>query len=321
MISGLLSLAGAAILVVIDQLIKHWATAALLPVGSMDVLPGVVELRYCLNDGMAFSMLAGKQGLLIGMTSVMLLAVLIMLFVRKMPLTERAAWTLVLGGGVGNLIDRVLNGVVVDYINVLFMRFAIFNFADICVCVGVGLLMLAVLLDSFKRIRPQSQRRTKMERLELTAAPGDSGRLDAWLAGQCPTLSRSALQNLIEQGLVTCGGAPVNKKDKVAPGKIYAIDLPDPQPIEARPQNIPLDIVYEDDDLLVVNKPKGMVVHPAPGNPDGTLVNALLYHCAGQLSGIGGAIRPGIVHRIDKDTSGLLVVAKTMPPIRRSAPR
>ena len=147
MISGLLSLAGAAILVVIDQLIKHWATAALLPVGSMDVLPGVVELRYCLNDGMAFSMLAGKQGLLIGM----LLAVLIMLFVRKMPLTERAAWTLVLGGGVGNLIDRVLNGVVVDYINVLFMRFAIFNFADICVCVGVGLLMLAVLLDSFKK--------------------------------------------------------------------------------------------------------------------------------------------------------------------------
>ena len=130
MISGLLSLAGAAILVVIDQLIKHWATAALLPVGSMDVLPGVVELRYCLNDGMAFS---------------------IMLFVRKMPLTERAAWTLVLGGGVGNLIDRVLNGVVVDYINVLFMRFAIFNFADICVCVGVGLLMLAVLLDSFKK--------------------------------------------------------------------------------------------------------------------------------------------------------------------------
>ena len=119
MISGLLSLAGAAILVVIDQLIKHWATAALLPVGSM--------------------------------ASVMLLAVLIMLFVRKMPLTERAAWTLVLGGGVGNLIDRVLNGVVVDYINVLFMRFAIFNFADICVCVGVGLLMLAVLLDSFKK--------------------------------------------------------------------------------------------------------------------------------------------------------------------------
>lgn len=151
MISGLLSLLGAAVLVVLDQLIKHWATAALLPVGSMEVLPGIVELRYCLNDGMAFSMLAGKQGLLIGITSVMLVAVLVMLFVRKMPLAERIAWTLVLGGGVGNLIDRVLNGVVVDYINVLFMHFAIFNFADICVCVGVGLLMLVLLLDSTKK--------------------------------------------------------------------------------------------------------------------------------------------------------------------------
>ena len=151
MISGLLSLLGAAVLVVLHQLIKHWATAALLPVGSMEVLPGIVELRYCLNDGMAFSMLAGKQGLLIGVTSVMLVAVLVMLFVRKMPLAERIAWTLVLGGGVGNLIDRVLNGVVVDYINVLFMHFAIFNFADICVCVGVGLLMLVLLLDSTKK--------------------------------------------------------------------------------------------------------------------------------------------------------------------------
>ena len=138
---------GIPLLLAILCVAPDWATAALLPVGSMDVLPGVVELRYCLNDGMAFSMLAGKQGLLIGMTSVMLLAVLILLFVRKMPLTERAAWTLVLGGGVGNLIDRVLNGVVVDYINVLFMRFAIFNFADICVCVGVALWVLVIFLE------------------------------------------------------------------------------------------------------------------------------------------------------------------------------
>ena len=106
------------------------------------------------------------------------------------------------------------------------------------------------------------------------------------------------------------GGAPVNKKDKVVPGKIYAIDLPDPQPIEARPQNIPLDVVYEDQDVIVVNKPTGMVVHPAPGHPDGTLVNALLYHCGESLSGIGGQKRPGIVHRIDRDTSGLIIAAK-----------
>ena len=158
MISGLLSLAGAAILVVIDQLIKHWATAALLPVGNMDVLPGIVELRYCLNDGMAFSMLAGKQTLLIGMTSVMLVVVVAMLFTRKMPVWERISWTLILGGGVGNLIDRVLNGVVVDYIIVRFMHFAIFNFADICVCVGVGLLRLVVLLDSFKKEETAKQK-------------------------------------------------------------------------------------------------------------------------------------------------------------------
>ena len=158
MISGLFSLLGAAVLVVIDQLIKHWATAALLPVGNIDVLPGIVELRYCLNDGMAFSMLAGKQTLLIGMTSVMLVVVAAMLFARKMPVWERISWTLILGGGVGNLIDRVLNGVVVDYINVLFMRFAIFNFADICVCVGVGLLMLVVLLDSFKKEETAKQK-------------------------------------------------------------------------------------------------------------------------------------------------------------------
>ena len=150
-----------------------------------------------------------------------------------------------------------------------------------------------------------------METLEFTAAPADAGqRLDRWLAGQAGAPSRSALQGLMEAGYVRRNGAPANKKDKLAAGDRITLILPDPQPIEAQPQNIPLDIVYEDDHLLVVNKPKGMVVHPAPGNPDGTLVNALLYHCRGQLSGVGGAIRPGIVHRIDKDTSGLLVVAK-----------
>ena len=135
--------------------------------------------------------------------------------------------------------------------------------------------------------------------------------MDRWLAEVCGDLSRSQIQALMEDGKASAGGRPVNKKEKAVPGMVVEVVLPDPQPIEAVPQNIPLEIVYEDPSLLVVNKPKGMVVHPAPGNPDGTLVNALLYHCAGQLSGIGGAIRPGIVHRIDKDTSGLLVVAKT----------
>ena len=129
-----------------------------------------------------------------------------------------------------------------------------------------------------------------MQTLEFVAGPQDTGlRMDRWLAGCCSEVSRSALQSLMEQGMVLRDGRPVNKKDKVTAGETVQVTLPDPQPIEALPQPIPLDIVYEDTHLLVVNKPKGMVVHPAPGNPDGTLVNALLYHCAGGLSGIGGS--------------------------------
>ena len=147
MTAKIISLVAAALLVAADQGIKAWATAQLMPVGVMVVLPGIVELRYILNDGMAFSMLAGKQEILIGVTSLMLIGVLVWLLRGKMPPLERVAWTLVLGGGIGNLIDRVLKGVVVDYINVLFMNFAVFNFADICVCCGVGLLILSILLD------------------------------------------------------------------------------------------------------------------------------------------------------------------------------
>lgn len=150
-----------------------------------------------------------------------------------------------------------------------------------------------------------------MQTLEFTAGPESEGqRLDRFLTEQCEGITRSALQNLIEEGAVLCNGSPAPKRYKVRAGDAVSVTIRDPRPLDAQPQDIPLDIVYEDDSLIVVNKPKGMVVHPAPGNPDGTLVNALLYHCAGQLSGIGGAIRPGIVHRIDKDTSGLLVVAK-----------
>ena len=147
MTAKIISLVAAALLVAADQGIKAWATAQLMPVGVMAVLPGIVELRYILNDGMAFSMLAGKQEILIGVTSLMLIGVLVWLLRGQMPPLERVAWTLVLGGGIGNLIDRVMNGVVVDYINVLFMNFAVFNFADICVCCGVGLLILSILLD------------------------------------------------------------------------------------------------------------------------------------------------------------------------------
>jgi len=135
-------------------------------------------------------------------------------------------------------------------------------------------------------------------------------RVDVVSAELCSELTRSAAQKLLEDGLITVNEKPVTKKQRVSAGDRLQITIPAPSSLEAKAQDIPLSIVYEDDDLLVVDKPKGMVVHPAPGNPDGTLVNALLYHCGDSLSGINGVIRPGIVHRIDKDTSGLLIVAK-----------
>lgn len=135
-------------------------------------------------------------------------------------------------------------------------------------------------------------------------------RIDALLARSLPELTRSAAQRLLAQGAVTKDGAPVKKNYKTAPGDTFVVTLPDAAPSALVAQDLPLDVVYEDDDLIVVNKPRGMVVHPAPGHPDGTLVNALLFHCGDSLSGIGGERRPGIVHRIDKDTSGLLIAAK-----------
>jgi len=150
-----------------------------------------------------------------------------------------------------------------------------------------------------------------METIFLTATPEEKGRrLDQFLAEQLEELTRSGAQRLAEEGQVLLNGKPLKKNYKMNGSETLEVHLPDPEPIDAVPQNIPLDIAYEDDDLLVINKPKGMVVHPAPGNPDGTVVNAVLYHCGESLSGIGGAFRPGIVHRIDKDTSGLLIIAK-----------
>ena len=134
-------------------------------------------------------------------------------------------------------------------------------------------------------------------------------RLDSYIAA-VSDLSRSAAARLIESGSVTVNGRLAEKKRAIAEGDVVEITLPEPEECEAQPEDIPLDVVYEDDDIIVINKPEGMVVHPAPGNYSGTLVNALLFRCRDSLSGIGGVMRPGIVHRIDKDTSGLLVVAK-----------
>ncbi len=138
----------------------------------------------------------------------------------------------------------------------------------------------------------------------------DSVRIDKALSVLADGFTRSHIQALLDDNAVKVNGKAVTKSYKLSPGDEIVFVPPEPKELDITPENIPLDIVYEDDDLIVVNKPKGMVVHPAPGNYDGTLVNALMYHCQGRLSGINGVIRPGIVHRIDKDTSGLLIVAK-----------
>lgn len=149
-----------------------------------------------------------------------------------------------------------------------------------------------------------------MQTLTLIVDAADAGtRIDKYLSERAD-LTRSAAVRLLEEGDVLVDGASVSKNYKVKSGDEITLTFPEPEPDTALPEDIPLDVVYEDDDIIVINKPVGMVVHPAAGNPTGTLVNALLYHCKGSLSGIGGVLRPGIVHRIDKDTSGLLVVAK-----------
>ena len=135
-------------------------------------------------------------------------------------------------------------------------------------------------------------------------------RMDVFVSEQLDPMSRSAAQKLLEAGAVTLDGRPLRKQDKTVAGAVYAVELPEPKEPAIEAKDLPLDVAYEDADLLVINKPKGVVVHPAPGHWDDTLVNALMFHCRDSLSGINGELRPGIVHRIDKDTSGLLIVAK-----------
>ncbi len=150
-----------------------------------------------------------------------------------------------------------------------------------------------------------------MEPIILRPDNAEAGqRLDSYLAAHLDGTSRSAAARLCETGCVVLNGQPLNKKYKLVGGEAIEVTLPAVTEVELKPQNIPLDVVYEDEDVIVVNKPTGLVVHPAPGHPDGTLVNALMYHCGDSLSGIGGEKRPGIVHRIDRDTSGLIIAAK-----------
>ena len=148
-----------------------------------------------------------------------------------------------------------------------------------------------------------------MEELHLTAVQSGEG-IDRFLSGDLEGLSRSYIQKLLKEGGITVDGKAVKSNYKLNAGDEILVQIPDPEPMDILPEDIPLDILYEDEDILVVNKPKGMVVHPSPGHYSHTLVNAVLFHCGGRLSGINGVLRPGIVHRIDMDTTGSLLICK-----------
>ena len=331
---------------VLDRVVKIWILANFALGEARSFIPGLVQLRYTRNTGIAFSFLEAHQWVPMILVPLVLIGLGIALAKRAFPcFWQQLGLVAVMAGGLGNWIDRVLYGYVVDMFDLLFMNFAVFNVADIFITLGSVVFLVAFIAGEWrkgKRSAPEQEEETPDSAQEETVdsvqdefpnaaqektsdfmkeefpmnkeviAAADEGgvRVDAFLSERIG-MSRSAVQRGITAGEICFSdGRLIKKNYVVAPGDRFTYTITEPQETEAVPQDIPLDVVYEDADLIVVNKPRGMVVHPAVGHPDGTLVNALLHHCRDSLSGIGGELRPGIVHRLDKDTSGLLIAAK-----------
>ena len=332
------------ILLVAADLISKAAAVSVLSQtgGALEFIPGLIRFEYHKNTGMAWGLFSNATWVFVVITIVTggLIVFILLKTLKTMPRNLQLGLALVLSGAIGNLIDRVALGYVRDFIAFDFMNFPVFNFADSCITVGAVLLIVSVLFTKSGRAyfaaldeKKQKPEKTDGEKTDfgsefvsdefffgeteagcrnggkiVIAAQKNGGRLDAF-AAEHTEFTRSAVQRLLLCGAVTVNGRSEKAKYAVRMGDIIEIQLPPPVPTELVPQDIPIDIVYQDADIAVINKPVGMVVHPAPGNPDGTLCNALMFHLK-DLSGIGGAMRPGLVHRIDKNTSGLLVIAK-----------
>lgn len=283
-------------MVIVDQAVKYWAVTMLASIGTIPLIPGVLSLTYVENRGAAFSILENQIWLFVALAVVILCGIVYALKTDKIQAPiGKISLLVIAAGAIGNVIDRVVNHYVVDMIQLEFIRFPIFNIAGyLCLCRRC---LICLLLSLY----PQRCGGSGQMRRIIQVTETDSGqRIDKLLSQQLPELTRSAIQHLMQDGCVTIGEQPVKKNAKAAAGDVIAVEVPEPKEVSIEPENIPLDIVYEDEDIIVVNKPKGMVVHPAPGNWSGTLVNALMYHCGDSLSGINGEIRPGIVHRIDQ---------------------
>ena len=280
MVSYILAVICSVLVLGADQLTKYLVAADFTLGETRDFLPGLIDFTYIHNRGGAWGMLYGHTYILLPVT-VVIMALCVFLYIKYGKKSKLLFWAiaLVLSGGIGNMIDRVFRGGnVVDFLH---------------------------FVTALKRAAVKAME----NRIETVCGEGENRRIDVF-AAETADITRSRAAMLAEEGCIAVNGKKAQKNTRLKPGDRVEILVPEPVSYNAEPENIPLDIIYEDNDLLIVNKPKGMVVHPAAGNYGGTLVNALMYHCGDSLSGINGVMRPGIVHRIDKDTSGLLMVAK-----------
>ena len=311
-----LALIGFAAALFFDQFTKYLAVSRLKDKDPFVLIEGVFEFRYLENRGAAFGMMQDMQYLLAA-GALLICGVIIFLYLRMprwrryVPL--RICAVLLCAGAIGNMIDRIRLHYVIDFLYFRLIDFPIFNVADCYVVVSCIVFALLILFyyreeDDFSFLAGKRKVKT-MEEPNLTATQSGE-RIDRFLSIYLEDLSRSYIQKLLKEGAVMVNGNAVKSSYKINAGDEILVHIPDPEPMDILPEDIPLDILYEDGDILVINKPKGMVVHPSPGHYSHTLVNAVLYHCGGRLSGINGVLRPGIVHRIDMDTTGSLLICK-----------
>ena len=315
---------------ILDQITKSLALARLHPATPVGVIDGVFSLTLVMNPGLAFGLLSSTPTAWRWIVALLSIGALVVLAVVGFRMLSTGGWLsrlslgLIFGGAIGNLIDRVRFGAVVDFLDFYWRDYhwPAFNVADSAISVGVTLLawrlLVAPPLDpaaSPKRGRKPGAAGGVTEggprQLRSTVGAAEAGmRLDRWLCARLPEVSRTRIKVLIDHGRVRLDDRPAKAARRLRAGERVEVEIPPPPSEELAPEPIPLAIVFEDDDVLVVDKPAGMVTHPGAGHRTGTLAAAALAHAPG-MGGVGGARRPGIVHRLDKGTSGLIVLAKT----------
>ena len=304
---------GIVVLTELDQITKALAEAKLLGKPDFKIIGDAFVFSYLRNSGAAWGMLSGKINLFLVFTVIVMLIVTYVII--NLPATRKympllITCTLLVSGAVGNFIDRVRFGYVRDFIYFKLINFPVFNVADCYVTVSVALLIILILF-----VYKEGYRRRVIIMSDsvqnLIAEPEDKGtRIDKYLSQELEDVSRSRIQKLLDDGDITVDDKCVKSNYKLNGTEHITITIPELIVPQILPENIPLNIIYEDDDVILIDKPKGMVVHPAAGHYTGTVVNALMYHCRDNLSGINGVMRPGIVHRIDMNTTGVIVACK-----------